>query len=240
MSKRFLTIALLCLCAAGVTGCGEVMDLTEEESALIAEYAADLLLKYDQNYTDRIIDGDKQAAEQAEKEASEKEDSPQPATEKLTTEAKKKGGKEDRAEKVTDHEAAGDGDLAGALGLDGVSITVKDYLLADRYPEQSMAVVEADEGRKLLVLRFRIKNTGKDTVSVSLMNQDVRYSLSYDGGMASSMLTILPDDLGTLDTTLEGGASEEAVLVFQVGEEASGNMALRVQYNDESYLINII
>lgn len=242
MSKRVLGILLLCLCSISMTGCGKVMDLTEEESALIAEYAADLLLKYDMNYEDRMEDGDREAAKLAEKEASEKSDLVQPVTEKTTTRTKKKkGNKDEQTEKVTDREAAGDGDLAGVLGLSGVSITVKDYLVADRYPEQSMAVVEADPGRKLLVLRFALKNTGKDAVSVSLMNQDVRYTLSYADGAASAMLTILPEDLGTLDTTVETGASEEVVLVFQVSEDAdvSGDMALRVKYNNESNTINI-
>lgn len=242
MSKRVLVILLLCLCSISMTGCGKVMDLTEEESALIAEYAADLLLKYDMNFVDRMEDGDREAAKLAEKEASEESDLVQPVTEKTTTRVKKKENKENQTEKVTNHEAAGDGDLAGLLGLSGVSITVKDYLVADRYPEQSMAVVEAAAGRKLLVLRFLIKNTGKDTVSVSLMNQDVRYSLSFADGAASAMFTILPEDLGTLDTTLESGASEEAVLVFQVSEDAdvSGNLSLRVKYNNESNTINIL
>ena len=48
--KRRLLAALIACGVFVTTGCGQVIDLTDEENHLIAEYAAELLLKYDRNY----------------------------------------------------------------------------------------------------------------------------------------------------------------------------------------------
>ena len=45
-----LMVALL------TAGCGEMPDLTQEETDLIAEYAAGILLKYDRDQVNRLVD----------------------------------------------------------------------------------------------------------------------------------------------------------------------------------------
>ena len=48
------------LCSLGIacalTGCGETVELTEEENEIITEYAVNLLLKYDKYYSDHLVD----------------------------------------------------------------------------------------------------------------------------------------------------------------------------------------
>ena len=51
--KRRLLAGLIACGIFVTTGCGQVIDLTDEENHLIAEYAAELLLKYDRNYDTR-------------------------------------------------------------------------------------------------------------------------------------------------------------------------------------------
>ena len=48
--RNSVWIALVVAVMLGLSGCGQVIDLTDEENHLIAEYAAELLLKYDRNY----------------------------------------------------------------------------------------------------------------------------------------------------------------------------------------------
>ena len=59
--KKAKTFLCMCLCSVlvFVSGCGKTIDLTEEENYLIAEYAAELLIKYDRNidlkyYSDNV------------------------------------------------------------------------------------------------------------------------------------------------------------------------------------------
>ena len=57
------------------------------------------------------------------------------------------------------------------------------------------------------------------------------------------MLTILMNDLGTLDTSVNPGESQEAVLVFQISEdmkEQLQSVRLYVNYNDVDNAIDIL
>ena len=55
--KKGKLIGVIVITAGLLTGCIDNMpDMTEEQSALIAEYAADIMLKYSSNYNYRIAD----------------------------------------------------------------------------------------------------------------------------------------------------------------------------------------
>ena len=55
--KKGKIIGVLAISACMLTGCIDSMpDMTEEQSELVAEYAADMLLKYSPNYHYRIAE----------------------------------------------------------------------------------------------------------------------------------------------------------------------------------------
>ena len=57
--KKGKLIGMVAIAAGLLTGCVDQMpEMTEEQSALIAEYAADMLLKYSPNYVYKIADED--------------------------------------------------------------------------------------------------------------------------------------------------------------------------------------
>ena len=67
--KKGKIIGITVMVASLLTGCVDAMpDLTEEQSALIAEYAADMLLKYSPNYNYRIEDEEALAEEETTEE----------------------------------------------------------------------------------------------------------------------------------------------------------------------------
>ncbi|MBQ9610329.1 MAG: hypothetical protein IJV15_12920 [Lachnospiraceae bacterium] len=58
--KKISAICCICLLLSLLSGCGKVIELTDEENYMVAEYAAELLLKYDRNidlkyYSDNVI-----------------------------------------------------------------------------------------------------------------------------------------------------------------------------------------
>ena len=78
--KKGKVIGLLAMSAALLTGCVDHMpELTAEQSDIIAEYAAGLLLKYSSNYSYKIVSEEEVAAAMAGRQ----EDS-EPETEKET------------------------------------------------------------------------------------------------------------------------------------------------------------
>lgn len=251
-----------------LVGCGEVIDLTEEETQLIAEYAAELLLKYDINYVDRIDEGNEKAEEMSSEAlestvegevTTEQVTSEVSTTESVTTEQQTSDESTEQtdSEEMTDNDSSGvtddklvgtESDIAVIAGIDGAKITFRDYSIVDMYPatdEQGEFIyLEASEGYQLLVLQFDVVNTTSEVVSVSLLDKKLDYRIVCNGTKAANpMLTILMDDLGTLETNVEPNISQEAVLIFQISDgmqESLETMDLYVTYNEIENVIQIL
>lgn len=239
MPKKIIGLTLIILCGTLLSGCNAVVDLTDEETTLIAEYAADLLLKYDVNYTDRIDEGEKAILEVADEELD---------TEKLTPDTQAVLESTPITEYEDTEDEVVEQDIAKIAGITGVSITYKDYLLTSKYPaedEESESVyLEASDGYQLLVLRFRVKNTTQEPVDISMLDREVNYSIvCNESKMAKPMLTILLEDLETLETTVSPEQKQEAVLIFQIADDMEENLAsieLKVTYDGTDNVIEVL
>lgn len=221
-----------------LTGCGT--EISEEQNRIIAEYAADLLLEYDVNYQSRLTEPGDEPEEQGTTEASTENTIGDSGTEEpgTTTEAEA-GGTEEPENSVSD--------IAGILGLEGVSITYADCTFTDSYPagepEESYVDLEADAGCKLAVLRFRIQNQSEQDREVDLLHAQLDYQLLVNGSAnAKPMLTILTEDLGTFQGTISPGQEQPAVLVFQVSEslvDEIDTLNLRITYQEQGYVMHV-
>lgn len=226
-----LTLSLL------LTGCGA--EVSEEQNRIMAEYAADLLLKYDANYQSRLLDSeempDSGTESEAPTEASDQEDS------SSATEAE--SGTEDSRQPVEPEVT----ELAGILGLEEVSITFSDCTFTDSYPseEQPDPYVDlvADEGYTLAVLHFNIRNLSTQEREIDLLHNQVSYQLLLNGSKtAKPMLTILTEDLGTFQGTVSGEGEQPAVLVFQISDtlvDEIDTLNLRITYQEQVYVMHV-
>ena len=245
MSKKIKGFVVCVICCFMLTGCNDVIDLTDEQSTLIAEYAAQLLLKYDVNYEDRINEGEKDA-EELEEEAALIENETAVTTETLTTQedTEQQSSEDSPNEEVI---VGTEEDIAKILGISGMSITYKDYLMTGQYPtadeDNDFVHLEASAGYELMVLRFNVVNTTDNMEELSLIDSTVEYRIVCNGNKAANpMLTILMNDLGTLETSVKPGENQEAVLVFQISDDmkdALDTIELKVDYNDTHNVINI-
>lgn len=241
MLKKIKSFLICMLCCVMLTGCNDVIDLTEEQSVLIAEYAAELLLKYDLNYEDRIIEG-KREAEKNEEPVTTEDTVITEQTEEVTEETDEKESVEPEEPAIVTED-----DIARIAGMEGAAITFKDYQVLDQYPanakEDEYIHLEASSGYKLLVLRFKVVNTTEDVLNISMLDRAIEYRIVCNGNKAANpMLTILMDDLGTLETSLKSGEEQDAVLVFQISEDmkdALDTIELKVNYNDVENVIKI-
>ena len=266
MSKKLLSLIMifsLCFC---LTGCTDVIELTDTETRLISEYAGDLLLKYDVNFNDRIDQGEKiekEMEEEAEEEAfavttealstedtsanadtSEESDSNTGSNLNSQIDDSDEGDIVDNTDATVNTES----DIAKILGLPGVSITYSDYVITDHYPatdaDGQFLYLDAAEGYQLLVLKFNVSNVTDDTVSFSLLNEEVDYRIVCNHkNAANPMLTILLNDLGTMEAVLSPEETQEGVLIFQISEDMVNKldaMELKVQYNNDENVITIL
>ena len=298
MSKKYVLLLILCISCFLLTGCGDVIDITDDETKLIAEYAAEVLLKYDVNFNDRLNEGEKIQAE-LEEEAEESDNNPQldqntdstedgadddqnqndtsssdqnnssnnnsdnndSNNESSNNESSNNEDKHNRHNKITDTDddntdvsdsvdstAQNESDIAKILGLDGVSITYKDYIITDQYPatdaDGQFIYLEASEGYQLLVVRFNISNTAGEAMNLTMLDEDIDYRIVCNGKRAANpMLTILMNDLATIETTLSSEEVQEAVLVFQISDDMVNKlqtMELKVEHNDTENIITIL
>lgn len=212
MKKRF-TFLLLLFSLTFLFGCTGAIELTDEENRAIAEYSADLLLKYAAGYDSKYFDGEK------EMEAATEEGSTEPVTEAADnpTEA----AAEQTTEAATEQAVSYETDIAGMLGLNDISILFSNYQISDTYPSMDengeFIYMDAPEGMKLLLVEFDLKNLTAEPVDVNLLSMDVDYRILMNGTKAAkSVLTILMNDLSTYEATLAPEASEKVVLVFQI------------------------
>lgn len=273
MSKKLISLILLLSISTFLTGCEEVIELTDTETRLIAEYAGELLLKNDRNYNDRIDQGEKIEKEMEEEALENPEDAlSTETTESDSSETSEDAGDNDNNEDegtnkgnelnsniddidVTDDNNTDSGqqvgtesDIAKILGMNGLSITYKDYIITDHYQpddsDEQVLSLDASEGYQLLVLRFNINNISGDSLKFTMLDEDVDYRIVCNGkNAANPMLTILLNDLGTMESVISPEECQEGVLVFQISDDMKNKlstMELKVEYNNGENVITIL
>lgn len=264
--KKIIALCSITILSLFATGCTKNIDLTDEESKLIAEYAAELLIKYDRNldsayYNDEYSDRDPYGAvtTEATTEAATETDSldnqvseaePQQAT---ASDGQMPEGVIDSNISTTEDvagivaDADKNYDLATLMGEDNVTIKYDYYMVLDEYPSYTQdgvfITVEAPAGYKLLVLKFKIENKTNEQQSLDLYSKDIDYRIIVnDSKSAKPMLTILIDDLYTYEATVEASMYNEAVLLFQISDsvvEDVEDLKLKAEYDGEDVVISL-
>ena len=257
--KRRLLAGLIACGIFVTTGCGQVIDLTDEENHLIAEYAAELLLKYDRNYDTRYNPDE---LEDTTETMTETDATTEATTEVVTTteaatteQDAPADGQTTQAQPVTDEAVKedigatvdSDFDIAAFVGESRISVRYAYYMVVDSYPsydQDGMYIeVQAPEGYKLLVLKFEVENKTNEEQAVDLYNKDVNYNIVVDNSRTTKqMLTILADDLYTYDKTIQASSREEAVLLYTVSDSVANkwtDLKLQIKYGGTSAVLQL-
>ena len=257
--KRRLLAGLIACGIFVTTGCGQVIDLTDEENHLIAEYAAELLLKYDRNYDTRYNPDE---LEDTTETMTETDATTEATTEVVTTteaatteQDAPADGQTTQAQPVTDEAVKedigatvdSDFDIAAFVGESRISVRYAYYMVVDSYPsydQDGMYIeVQAPEGYKLLVLKFEVENKTNEEQAVDLYNKDVNYNIVVDNSRTTKqMLTILADDLYTYDKTIQASSREEAVLLYTVSDYVANkwtDLKLQIKYGGTSAVLQL-
>lgn len=244
--KKSIYTCFIILSIFVFSGCSKVIDLTDEENYLIAEYAAELLLKYDRNYDMKYTGDIEDPTEETTEELTTEEITTELTTEEATTEQQPVETTTEADSQVTtetpnsgdatggnlgttdvsgvkaDVEAA-DFDLAQFVDAENVSIRYAYYMTTDSYPSHDkdgmFIEIEAPSGYKLLVVKFDIENLTNEDQFLDMYSKDISYNIILnDSKSTKNMLTILIDDLYTYEYKIEGSSREEVVLLFQVAD----------------------
>ncbi|MCM1049698.1 MAG: hypothetical protein NC433_14875 [Clostridiales bacterium] len=212
------------LCGIGIsimlTGCGEMIELTQDESDIITEYAVELLLKYDKYHNDRLVDLADYEEEQVEPE--QEEPVIMPEEENVPEEDNIVSGSNAEVVDVSEQQAS---TIEEFYGIEGVAFQYTGYELKSEYPDMSQESTElyfalpASPGTQLLVLKFQANNISGSDIDLDMTNYGIKTRISVnDEESKSALTTMLLNDLQKYRGVLGAGASTELVAIIEVPE----------------------
>lgn len=219
--KKGKIIGVLAISACMLTGCIDSMpDMTEEQSELVAEYAADMLLKYSPNYHYRIADEEEVASVEAEMETSQEEETMQEESQPSQDLSQTGSGENVSVGAETSVEDGSEYDLATFFSMEQFSIRYASCEITDAYPKAESGAgfsVTAPQGYNLLILHFDVENLGEETAQCDLFDQinNVRVNVN-DAGYVQALSTLLTNDLTTYMEDIPAGEVADAVVAVPV------------------------
>ncbi len=109
---------------------------------------------------------------------------------------------------------------------DDIFLSYQGYMVSSTYPESSKSyVVNADKGKKLLVLRFDLYNGSDVTKKVNMIPLNLLFQIILNGkNLGYSSVTFLPNDLSSFSGDIESRAHESVVVLTQISEKESTNI----------------
>lgn len=227
--KKITAISLVMVIIAGcMSGCAKKPDLTEEEQNLVAEYAAQLVLKHDKNYNGKLKEIDTEEVTSNNKETTvfnEKNDNRNTGT-------------------------ISDGNIdsksfSDAFGFGALTVNYTGYQVLDTYPQTSDVafVLKSTGDTRLLILKFNVSNQSDNAVDVPMMSFDTSIKSIINGNdNYSALVTLLMDGLNTFSGTVAAGESKELVLAFQTpynDENSIDSLQLKVSKDGNSTIFDL-
>lgn len=207
--------------------------MTDEQIDRAAEYAAGVLLKHDKNYentlsTETIVPESTPKTELKDNNGN------------LET-AKPENDKKSDTDENSQTEQLNTVTLAEVIRVKGCEINFSKFQILDNYEQENSVYIKADTGKKLAVLKFKIKNNSSSDKKVKLLKKNISYILQVDGGGEyQPELSILVNDLQFYNEKIQKGKSKEAVLIFSIPKkEVENTMKLQVTRNKQKAEVKV-
>ena len=105
--------------------------------------------------------------------------------------------------------------------MDDIFLSYQGYSVSSTYPESSKSyVVNADKGKKLLVLRFDLYNGTDSTKDVNMIPLNMMFQVVLNGkNLGYSSVTFLPNDLSSYVGKIDSRAHESVVVLSQISAD---------------------
>lgn len=200
-----------------LSGCGNTIPaLSEEQEALVVEYASTAVLKHDANYQGKLVD----LSTLKNEEETPEEETMQALAEEADIPKEPEQMQEPQQDVFSAEQAEAEiqADAEQILGLQDVSLTYSGYEVDEFYPKNGNEiyfVMNATPGNNLLVVKFTLRNLLNEEQDIQIQPGTVRVKIIMNGEEKNALTTMLLNDLATYQGIL--GPNEETELVV-VGE----------------------
>lgn len=252
---RKLLFLLITICGVVLTGCAQLIDLTEKESDVLAEYMAGTMLRHADNYEEALI--------YPEETKEENEASITPDTAESTSDTDiEASDNADQAQADTAVQSSGNNtavaqNLSVQSQYDTIvslasmfkdifkntfSITYQNYKAYDSYPdENNLFTIEPAEGKKLIAFTFNVKNLTKKIQKLDLMKYNISYQLTdNNSSVYYPMMTLLNNDIQYINLGIDAGKTRKAVILFELPENVDvSHLLLTLTYEDKTTFLDI-
>lgn len=230
MKRTRILCLILAVSVISLTGCMDVKDMSEEQSDLVAEYAAGVLLRYSDKYERRLITKEQhEKQDEAEVTASPPVATPPATPAPVTSAATEPTASASDASEAT-AEPVPEVSLDELYQLEGIKVSYDSCRFTKRYGSSQ---IRADKGQTLFVVTFALKNVSGAGKKVSLMDRrNITYTLDVDGSQYSPGINMLPNGgMDYLETSIAKGKTDKAVLIFQMdaGKQSASSMTLTIE-----------
>ena len=222
-----------------LVGCVSATELPDKKEKIVIDYMANMVLEHDANIDyeiesipvitlpPKVTVPPSVTTKPPEESASPNQDSNQ-GTNKPEVTAKPNDNTTDNPSVI--------------IGVSGIDVKVKGYEIRDNYSLSDSFVLEPKEGTKLMMVYFSLKNNSEMDKNVKLTAQMVDYEIVVnEKDKYNPLMTALDNDFLYLDTDIEAGNVEEAVLVFQVNEDVkieSVGITMKTEKEKYEQLVN--
>ncbi len=252
---RKLLFLLITICGVVLTGCAQLIDLTEKESDVLAEYMAGTMLRHADNYEEALI--------YPEETSEEKEVPITPNTAETVSntdvestniadqaQANTAGQSPENITAVTQNLSVKSqyGTIVSLTSMfkdiikNTFSITYQNYKAYDSYPDQkNLFTIEPAEGKKLIAFTFNVKNITKTNQKLDLMKYNISYQLTdNNSSVYYPMMTLLNNDIQYINLGINAGKARKAVILFELPENVDvSNLLLTLTYEDKTTILDI-
>lgn len=241
MRKNVTAVLAAGVLMLGLAGCGEskIPELTDEQTQLIGEYAAFIVMKHDASQRSRLVDYTNmlEPPDPAVTQEPEQEEEPAGMDPVDNTPVIGSGGEGTESPHTMEE----------VLGLpEGMSVAYTGQTLCDIYPEddESPFAMTAVEGRQFLVLEFTMINaTGQDQ-SVDFLTLSPVFRITVNGDYTRrALMTMLENDLSVYEGTIPNMEGASAVLLIEVEDDVAANLSsisLQVKNGSETYTTQLL
>lgn len=200
-----------------LSGCGAMAmpSLTEEQEEQVVQYAADAVMRHVDTYNTRLAD-----LSLYDDKGENPEESKEPAS---TMDPTVDTPVIDKSEEQASY------NFAQVLFPEGFSMEYLGDEVLDSYPQTSDAdvavVIDASQGKKLLVMSFAVTNNGADSSSVDIGAQKPYCVIKINNtDKYFALVTFLDDDLVTYRGNIEAGEEKHLVMIAEIPEEKADNI----------------
>lgn len=204
MKKKLLIVTILSLFI--FTGCAKAIEMTDEQSKMVAEYAAGALIRRSYSYKLKYPDYNTQKPNEEPTTPEVPVINPTDATSPEETTAAESKYK-----------------LGELLGISPIEVTYKEYKVLDEYPDDPGAVFtfEAEEGYKFIIMEFNLHNPTGEAVTVNTAKAAPVLKADINDTRYNNYANLMLNDITNLkDVVIEPGEDYEGILVFMEEEKA--------------------